>query len=224
MLREIQLGGQVAQPHQAVASTGEGKVLIHSANPAVGNHMHQRDRFQSDACVDPLPRPLTEAVTRLPFCVAINRTPSRSDTTPRGIRHRSQNLPLVREVPRVEPLVATHRHWFGFPNVLRHGRRGHYQSVGLFYRRVPAVTRLPLLAFPVARHRHIGIGFRFARLIRPPLAAKVHRRIARIVSRKRRMAVLCLKTLQVTGGGADSVTDDVLVCEQFHDELQSARS
>src|SRR2546427_3030131 len=81
--------------------------------------------------------------------------------------------------------------------------------------RFPPVAQLGLLPITFARQLRLGIGLRFMRLIRPPLAAKVHRGIAGIVRRRRRLSLFRLKALETRPGFQQRAVDrEVLVGSQ----------
>ncbi len=73
------------------------------------------------------------------------------------------------------------------------------QPVGILHQQVSAVAQLRLLAVTFARQKRLRIGLRRMRLIRSPLAAKVHRGIAGIV-RRHLLFVLRLKNLRPRPG------------------------
>src|SRR5438477_712722 len=116
-------------------------------------------------------------------------------------RH-SQMSTLGHEIPSVEALISAYGHRLPSRNLLQHHQRrialcppvghehfcGDDQSVAILDQQIPAVAQLGLLPITFARQLRLGIGLRCMRLIRPPLAAKVHRGIAGIVRRRRRLS------------------------------------
>ena len=71
-----------------------------------------------------------------------------------------------------------------------------HQAMPIVEQHVPHVRQLGLLAAALPIELRIRIGRRRVRLVRPRLPMKVDRGVARIIGRRRRAAVLALKTLQ----------------------------
>ena len=209
-------GGQVSHAHQVVGGAGHGKNPIHSTDSAMPHLPHQRNRLQpAEALFDSLSLSLAEGVTCVPRGAAINRAAAAPFEVLRYMRRHPQIPALGYKSVRVESFVSAYRHRLRAGKFLQHHQRRvalrrpvglehfrvHDQTIAILHQQIPRVTQLRLLAFAFARQQRLGIGLRFMRFIRPPLAAKVHRGIARIViRRRRRLTFLGLKTLRSCPG------------------------
>ncbi len=116
---------------------------------------------------------------------------------------------LGHESLRVESFISAHRYRLRARQLLQHHQRRvalrrpvglehfrpHDQTVAVLHQQIPAVTQLRLLARSFARQLRLGISLRFMAVIRPLLAVKVYRRVARIIRRRSRLLFSGLKAL-----------------------------
>ena len=202
--------GQIADAHQIVGCAGEGKDPVHLRHSAMAYFAHQRNRLQpAEAFFDPLPFLLTDGIAMMPRRAAIDRAAAWSLLIPGHMRRDVQIPALGDKTQGVKRFVSAHRHPLRSRNLFQHHQRcvsfcppgGRHrfglddQPVAILHQQIPAVTQLRLLTNAFARHQRIRIGLRLVRVIRPSLAAKVHRGIARIIRRSSRLACFRLKAL-----------------------------
>jgi hypothetical protein len=183
---------------------------VHFAHPAMPDLPHQSDRFQpAEAFFDPLP-----------LLLAGWRSPSAAWCGHRSRYHRAvpgsapraahpQMAALLHKPERVIAFVASHRQRLRAGKSFHHDQgciafcgpvrlenlRVYDQSVAVLHQQIAAVTQLRLFPATFARQQGVGIGLGLMRFVRALLSAEVHRGIARIIRRKRGLALFDLKSL-----------------------------
>jgi hypothetical protein len=140
---------------------------------------------------------------------AIDRATTAPSQVQRRVRHHPQMAALLHKPERVIAFVASHRQRLRAGKSFHHDQgciafcgpvrlenlRVYDQSVAVLHQQIAAVTQLRLFPAAFARQQGVGIGLGLMRFVRALLSAEVHRGIARIIRRKRGLALFDLKSL-----------------------------